>query len=190
MSKYNLIISDKEKYVYFRVPKTATTSLSIYLRNNSSISVDSYDYELKSIPKNYFKFSIVRNPWDRILSCFLDKTKRAINTVWEMEFYKQYADLSFVDFVGILNEKIINYDSHLMPQHKLFDINNIDFIGKFENLNKDVRTIQKKIGLPIIDLQIENKTDHDHYRKYYDKKTKYIVYNLYLKDIEKFNYEY
>lgn len=192
---YNLVVSHKSKYVYYSVPKTATTSIKKYLEKYTSIDIGSfalengYNIEYNNEWNNYYQFAFVRNPWDRVLSCFLDKTKQCIGKSWALEYYKIYYDCSFEEFIEQLNGKNIVYDGHLMPQTMLIN-NHVNFIGKFENLNQDLSIVQKILSLPQEDMPYENTTCHEHYSQYYNKLTRDKVYYLYKEDIERFNYEF
>lgn len=62
-----------------------------------------------------------------------------------------------------------------------------NFIGKFENLQKDWRVLQEKFSLS--DLSHKNATRKDDWRDYYDVKTAKLVYKIYKKDFETFGYE-
>lgn len=193
---YNLVVSNKSRYVYYSIPKTATTSIKIYLEKYTSIDIGSLNLENGyNIPYNnewdeYFKFAFVRNPWDRVLSCFLDKTKQCIGKSWALEYYKKYYDYSFEAFIEHLTEKNILYDGHLIPQSNMLNINHIDYIGKFEHLINDIKIVQNKLNIPEEPIPFENITHHQHYSEYYNKRSKEKIYNLYKIDIDNFKYEF
>jgi hypothetical protein len=128
--------------------------------------------------KNYFKFSFVRNPWDRMLSFYLfKKTNRA--------FIKIADDLSLKDFILTSAGKIkFNQYSYIDG----FDENS--FIGRFENLQEDFNIVCDKIGIPQRKLPHINKTQHKHYTEYYDDETLEIFAEKYAKDIEYFGYKF
>ncbi len=75
-------------------------------------------------------------------------------------------------------------------QSSLFPPDEIDFIGRFENLEEDFQYICEKIGLSNIKLPHENITRHKHYTKYYNNETREIVAEIYAKDIKNFGYNF
>ena len=65
----------------------------------------------------------------------------------------------------------------------------VDFIGRFENLQNDVNVIKNKL---IIEGSIPHlvKSNHTHYKDYYNDKTKKMIAEAYAKDVEFFNYKF
>jgi len=143
---------------------------------------------------SYFKFAIVRNPWDKTVSQFEYMNKREdlrdFISMKENDSFKKYLSL-------IQKTPHVQWES----QHKfILDENNrslVDFIGKFESFEDDVYTIldKLKIGRKIFGLRLKkiphtNKSSRSHYRDYYDAESKEIVEKLYKKDIDQFKYTF
>ena len=65
----------------------------------------------------------------------------------------------------------------------------MDFVGRFENLEADFKTICDKVGITA-SLPHINKSDRRGYRDYYDPETRDITARLYAEDIERFGYTF
>jgi hypothetical protein len=182
--------------IWYITPKCGSRTLhKIFRENNINFPTEKYD-EVQNFTKNYFSFSIVRNPWDRLLSCYTQKIvkqkppagqKRPAYFRWELNYQKP----SFKDFIRIIAEnKNIKRDRHWDLYHNIIPVSDIDFIGRFENLQEDFNIVCDKIGIPQQQLPHQNKSKHKHYTEYYDDETRQIVAEKYAKDIEYFGYTY
>ena len=197
-----MIISPKYNCCFIHIPKSAGTVIRNVLKTNDrefkemfghpTFSEIQTEYDLS----NYFKFTFIRNPWDRFVSTFFYLKKNDKNEKLLNEARKKVSDYSFTSFVKKklhLEKTEFNefYFIHFRPQiHFLESLDNIDFIGKLENIQEDFNIICDKIGIPHQELPHKNKTKHKHYTEYYDEETKSIVAELFAKDIEYFGYEF
>jgi len=187
------------KCVFVHIPKVAGTSI----RNG----VFNGDYEgpiFENIPKDwdrYFKFTFVRNPYDRMVSAWKMFTQGMEKTKWAYNKQPPLKDTDFVDFLKIAIDDSIDYhlrDSvksvlrhHTLPQvHPYHCFRELDFIGKFENLESDFSIVAKKIGLKNYKLNHLNKTKRIHYKEYYNDESFHLVSNNYKEDIERFEYNF
>jgi len=136
---------------------------------------------IKKYWNDYTKFSIVRNPWDRVVSDFFYCKK---------ENYVQ-KELTFREEV-IYNKD--NLERWKQPCYDWLTLNGkmaVENILRFENLNDDFQKMCSQLNLPTtIKLPHLNKTKHKHYTEYYDDETREIVAEKYAKDIEYFGYKF
>ena len=96
---------------------------------------------------------------------------------------------NFVEFVSQFD--LENCDRHLRLQSELIDMNNIDYIGRFENFNEDLLVILNEIGLENSKISKLNSSNiGSYYKDYYDNDLKNRVGEMYRKDIMKFNYDF
>ena len=137
---------------------------------------------------SYFKFSFVRNPWDRIVSVFSNKDPHLCNLARAHGI--SIENTSFDDFVA----KTIDLDhAHIKPQSDyIIDKNGvqlIDFVGRMERLERDFAYICEQLGAQLL-LPRENISQRGNYRDYYSESSRKLVSLRYIKDIEMFNYKF
>jgi hypothetical protein len=157
----------------------------------------------------YFKFSFVRNPWDRMVSEYKYRRHpmRMTFKTWLLEHLPQPG---FTDAY-----------CHLVPQHEfLYDREGrllADFVGRYESLQADFEVVCERLGIPSTPLPHQNrsleaqriqslndvkkrirrwlwtlrpKNVYPHYTQYYDDESRAYVGQLYRKDIELFGYAF
>jgi len=204
-----VIISYKHKFIFIRVPKTASTSIQLALgkicgpydivtaftgppswtldhnpRNDEKYKPHTAAIKIKEtvspeIWNSYFKFAFERNPFDKVVS------------TWDYRLHWKHDHKSFKQFC-----KEVSQGSGVFTNaSELYTIGNkvvVDFIGKYENLEEDFNFVCKKLNLPEIELtreRVGSRQEKD-YRKYYDDETKRIVEEYYAREIELFNYKF
>lgn len=135
----------------------------------------------------YFKFSIVRNPWDRFVS----------HVAWSKGIWDERNVLTKSDVdIALENLKRTNdenLNNHLQHQWKYLcdDSGNIlcDYVGKFENLAHDWSIVSKKLGVEST-LPKRMVSHREHYSKYLDDEQADFLANFYKQDITLFEYEF
>ncbi len=208
-----MLVSHSKKFIYVHLYKTAGTSIravlakynikSIYMwrpvrllsrkipfliKNpypRHAIAADIQNRFSKEIFENYFKFGFVRNPWAWQASIYhyilRKKNHHQRKEISELRDFTEY--LKWLDKRNtIALQKYFFYDKN---DNKL-----VDFIGKVENLQSDFNIISNTIGIPNIELPHLNKSEKNHYRDYYNTKSKALIYKIYKKDIDLFKYEF
>jgi hypothetical protein len=197
------MISHNKKFIFLHLPKTGGTSinssLSSYCKhpaNDSNSGAFSKHARIETMYNNigkdkfdeYFKFTIVRNPWDRILSLYFwgtqIKPNRGIQQNWITE--DNFSSWIKTTFVKDKLYQIWPNQIDLMSMNKK---NTIDFTGRFENLETDWNYICNKLGVDN-ELKFLYSTKHKPYYEYYDTESIEIINKFYTNDIKTFNYEF
>jgi hypothetical protein len=144
-----------------------------------------------------FKFAFVRNPWDRLVSIWAhlwgyrlkQKRQRESNKYLMsfQDFAHQVVQGRFVKPIG----KLVTDDwSQANPQSEWLKWG-VDFVGRFENLEKDWISLCTEIGIPPVILGKGNSSNRvPGYRQYYDNELEAKVGEYYKKDIERWEYSF
>lgn len=196
----SIAVLDYYQCIFIHIPKNAGLSICYTLFGNTGGSHRKImDYKKIFSPstfKKYYKFTFVRNPWDRLVSTYFFLKKGGLT-----EKDKIWADLNistyscFEDFVNNwLNEDNISKSLHFQHQYVFLEDENgnlpIDFIGRFENIEKDFLIISEKLGIDR-ELKKSNSSERNiDYRSYYNDETRRKVLKVYKKDICLFNYNF
>jgi hypothetical protein len=180
-----------------------TESLKVaFVRNpwDKVLSAYSHYYHLHSVD---FEDFIVK--LEKIVSFVNENFVFDFNNI----FYKEYSNLMISTLNEVTRDRILNSrankaiwpDPHFFPQHLFiydeFDNQLVDFIGRFENYEKDAQDTLDRLGtywrqdpdgrriIPHLNI-----STHKNYRDVYSLKTRDIVYNIFKKDIQTFDYTF
>lgn len=185
--------------IFVHVPKTGGVSIAKSLFGNlggGHATVKEYETAFQENYEQYFKFSFVRNPWDRIYSafCFLKDGGFDIgDKIWTQNNEKYLT--SFETFIlGWLSEESIKTKIHFLPQiyflKNSFNKIDLDFIGRFEKLDEDFEAICSR-------LKTKEKLQHLNwskrsvdYRNAYSVAMRKKVHEIYNEDISLFKYNF
>ncbi len=190
---------DDKKAIFIHIPKCAGVSINQAIFGNLAGGHTTLDHYLKIFEphciNSYFKFTIVRNPWDRLVSAYFFLKKggfREKDRDWFNDELSSFTD--FDDFVkSWVNKQNIWKEDHFRPQyHYMLDKRRkipLDFVGFLENLNDDFTYITKKIGITCC-LHTSNKSKHKNYQDYYNDETKEIIREVYSEDIKMLGYNF
>lgn len=207
------------KTVFVHIPKAAGSGIANRLyTENLKTGEESLEYEkhecILDVKKylqplffhQYFKFAVVRNPFDRLVSWYHyyqdlwgnDKNDRP---PCDSEHIKEFLSWSFEDFVANMkqwpdwtcNTEVACPFYAIAPQYKyIIGFGNfllVDGVARFENLDEDWKGICERAGIEHAPLQVVNKTKHKHWSEYYtNPETVKRVLEIYDKDFEYFGY--
>ena len=193
------MISHSHKWIWVAINKTATTSMAKKLTKKCFVSHTKHQTLLEAKTavtpiqyKKYFKFTVVRNPWDRILSLYLYRELKDYTGVKKDKInFEKWLELCFVD----KNKRYCAFNGIKFTQSQVEWISdgteiNVNFIGKFENLEKAWKIICNEIGIDHSKLPKIKTTKHRHYRHYYNARTKKIIKDFFERDIDLFKYNF
>lgn len=171
-------------------------TISHNLRSKNYLSLEKY---LEGKPReNFYVFSFVRNPWDRVVSSFFYLNKGGIRTGEDKRDREKYIHKYNGDFGAFVRDAFLTNEIfqqiHFRPQYEWITNENgdllTDFIGRHENLQRDFDFLCDTIGFPKKPLGHTNTSKHDNYKKYYTSETSEIIRKAYKKDIELFGYSF
>lgn len=140
----------------------------------------------------FYKFSIVRNPWRRMVSHY----EYLMNPMWNKRISEK-DKMNFPTFIQVWKTNLLAYS--MINGYKSFLDDErgteLDYVGKLEHINEDLPKIGLDIKLEILDVLHMNSTDeknkeHDNWKDYYNPGLRDRVYKIYKEDIEKYNYEF
>ncbi|WP_276520129.1 sulfotransferase family 2 domain-containing protein [Aestuariivivens sediminis] len=212
------MISHKHKCIFIHIPKTGGMSIYTFFNPNTVFYQDVPNYEIlfgwcperqihmqhatakqlldtglvtKEQWDTYYKFTFVRNPWDRAYSDYLwvqdfanvkGSFKDYLNKC--KEFYNIFNDHSNSQYLG----------DHLLPQSSFFDNKgkySLDFIGRFENFSEDINQILENIGKAKSFGEHQNKSNRKRdYSLFYSNSNKKLVESKFKMDIDNFGYTF
>jgi len=157
---------------------------------------------------SYFKFTVVRNPWDQVVSRFCwersfvkFKIKRNLSKIkgnpFELEFYRRLINL-LLELLRL--RSFSNFLRHFDPEWTntrfYFDTNGVaicDYYIRYEDLQSDFDNVCGKLNIKPEKLKrLKSKTrNHQlHYSAYYTDSDKALVAKIFKKEIECFGYEF
>ncbi|PYJ90824.1 MAG: hypothetical protein DME71_04735 [Verrucomicrobia bacterium] len=200
------MISLQKRFLFVHIPKTAGNSIQSALRNYSEDQLVALRKEQDGIERfglrnpnynikkhstlaeyrdalgnaqfgNLYKFTCVRNPWDRMVSYYFTPTQSP--ETWDQ---KKFGKMIF---------KAVSVADYLRLDNCEQDpFANVDYIMRFENLADDFRTVCGTLGISPGTLPRYNRSRREHYSKYYDDELRELVRNRFAAEIERFGYTF
>jgi len=190
-------ISDRYRIVFIHIPKCAGKSiwdglgLAVCKCNLISGEAPVYQHmlpkQLKDIYigqarwNSYKKITIIRNPYDRVISDFFWLSKEAA-----------YFNIKFNEFLSLREDVVKNsrysenmYYDHFYPMYYYFENIEYDYVLRFENLKTELPRIRKIFNIER-PFKKTNSTDHKSF--VLTKTQKERIYKLYKQDFKQFSY--
>lgn len=202
------MISSQYKFIFIHAPKTGGNSIQSILKSFSDDDIvivsdhqdgverfetrnknygftkhstlSNYKWELpRQIYSSMFKFSTIRNPWDRMVS-FYFSPHREVKEFNRDEFAKLIQSVPTLRYsisTKSITQKIVSRFG--LPFSGDFGKkplgSELDYLIRFENLENDFKAVCKKIGIPPCSLPKRNSSKRQDYPKYYDEELAEMV---------------
>ena len=202
-------VNHELKSCFIHIPKVAGCSLSNseWNRGNGHKTIADFEVELgMEALTSFFKWSFVRNPWERIVSAYEDCPE-----IWsQVPTFRDFIDCIYAhrtQLDGIMALRFTNCPwlglpvgrLHFMPQHLLMRNRigeyHMDFVGRYESLQEDFDKVQDKLGVKRRTLPHHNQRANKKgrrktaaWRELYDAELVYKVGKIYAEDAAIFQY--
>ena len=205
------MISLKHNFLFIHIPKTAGNSIQNVLRAYSEdrivcmaphqdgverfeVRSDRFNIHKHSTLLDYrsqldeemfqrlFKFTSVRNPWDRLISFYFSPHRGRV--IWDRQEF-----MRFVEVIPPLTDHI----ALEAPNNSDSGTNCFSYINhfiRFENLNHDFQQVCEQTGIPYTPLPQRNKSEHQYYKSYYDEEIVELVTRRFSEEIRFFGYTF
>jgi hypothetical protein len=200
------MISFQKQFLFVHIPKTAGNSIQSVLRDYSEDEIvalrgeqdgierfglrnPKYNIKKHSTLADYkaalgeaqfdglYKFTCVRNPWDRLVSYYFRPTRDLMS--WNRKEFKKM----------ILN--VFSVADYLrLAEGEEDPFGNVDYVIRFENLVDDFRAVCAALGISPTTLPQYNRSSREHYAKYYDDELRELVRKRFAPEIERFGYTF
>lgn len=201
----NFVVLRDKKLVYLSNPKVACSSILQTLTKdimNDNSSIHQYPFEkVHKVPKDmkdYHSFTFVRNPFERLVSCYKNKYQGDLEAGKEQMSFDYYLlgifrnDQGFERFARIvvrMPDCLSN--RHFRSQYRLtHDYRGrklVKEIGHMESMEEEFSAIRDRFDLG--SLPHYNRTREYSWRDYYTLETAQLVYKRYRQDIKTFGYQ-
>jgi len=207
-----MLVSTTHKFIFIHVPKTAGISMRKILEPYCDEPVTSEFRRLLShLPisediskarfvghctanwarlkyggkfSDYYKFAVVRNPYD-----------------WGVSYYHykmKVGRLKYLNMEGVTYKQFIKWhQKKLIPRvtqakHITDRLGNIlvDDLLRFEDIGHEIERLGSILNIKLDPLPKVNVTKHKHYSEYYDDETKCLFEKLWSDDINLLGYEF
>jgi hypothetical protein len=200
-----LMISFQKRFLFVHVPKTAGNSIQSVLRDYSEdelvalrgeqdgverFGLRNPKYKIKKHStlaeyrealgneqfRSLYKFTCVRNPWDRMVSYYFTPTQKV--TAWDPKKFRKVIS------------RALSVAEYLQLEKEEDPFSSVDYVIRFENLADDFRTVCAALDISPTTLPQYNRSNREHYSKYYDDDLRELVRERFAAEIERFGYAF
>ena len=162
----SIYTDDENKILYVEIPKAGCTSLKTELFFKPKYGLPKPHENIHrrlgykkilnlSRYKNYFKFTVTRDPYARFLALFnakliINKVKYTGNPIQKILDSNNIQNPN--DLLTFINKKVFMLNAHICPQYFLLpkNLHTLDFIGQIENMDEVNKVLSANLGKKIV----------------------------------------
>ena len=197
-----MIVSHEHKFVFIKPRKTAGSSLEAllfpYLNLETDVCTGSprdgtprlntptedghvAAWQIKDIPKDYFWFTIERNPWDKMVSAYWWHKKTKPDWSWTKDF-ESYVHCPYIpkDWEKYSHDSKIIVNKVYRYEDMAFMYNQLNNRFNFNITEEQYTNTRMKSGV----------RKSGHYSELYNDSTKHIVSKKFKQEIYTLGYDY
>ena len=200
--------SKKLDLVFIHIPKNAGTSIiEAMIEKDNTVKHGHYNWRLYSGSNPKYSFSIVRNPWDRVYSCY--RYAKMEKSFWHGKGskwgthpdYKICNQFNFKDIIKMLynNRALLDLPEDKRPlfhynwsyqYNFIYNGNRVETknIFRYENMSKVEKYLEDNFQINLPKLNVSR--GKNNYTEQYDDEMIDLVSKIYSKDIELFDYTF
>ncbi len=198
------MISFQKCFLFVHIPKTAGNSIQSVLRDYSEDELVALRSEQDGVERfglrnrkykikkhstlaeyraalgetqfgNLYRFTCVRNPWDRMVSYYFTPTQQA--EAWDPKKFRR-----------IISRTLSVADYLRLDKGEDDPFGNVNYIMRFEKLTDDFRAVCAALDISSPTLPQYNRSNREHYSKYYNDELRELVRKRFAAEIERFGY--
>lgn len=189
-----MLICSEPQFMFVHIQRTGGTAIeSALLRDffphTTSLpqheNMQTITTQLLHETQDYFKFAVVRNPWDRIASWYrFFHQHNPVNNLSVQAHFKHFVQQELPKQTPHFFFNQLDYISLTPSKHEM------DYLIRFENFEKDLANVSKKLGLPPTSFPKINQNKKNDYKLLYDQESIKFIAESCKRDIDFFNYSY
>jgi sulfotransferase famil protein len=200
------MISFQKRFLFIHIPKTAGNSIQSVLGDYSEdelvplrpeqdgverFGLRNPNYKIKKHStladyraalgeaqfRDLYKFTCIRNPWDRMVSYYFTPTQSP--ETWNRKKFRK-----------VISKAVSVADYLWLDKGEEDPFENVDYVIRFENLASDFRTVCEALSISPPTLPQYNRSNREHYSNYYDDELREFVRARFVVEIERFGYTF
>lgn len=179
-------------YVFIHINKTGGSSIerALGMGLDHSTALEKYQQLGAVAWQRKFVFTIVRNPWDKVVSHYHYRVRTNQTGMGDGAIsFRDWLLRCYVD----RDPRYYDQPRMFMPQRQWLVGEEgemlVEFIGRFENLQQDFDHICGRLSVQA-ELGHAKPSSRGSYRDYYDTETEALVAECFAEDLELFGYRF